>query len=43
MRILDLFRPRWRHSKWEMREAAIATLTDQAVLVRSLNSDRVLL
>jgi len=39
MAILDLFRPKWKHSNWKVREAAIEKLTDQNVLIDIAKND----
>ena len=39
MPIADLFRPRWRHSDWKVRRAAVKDLTDQAVLAGIAKTD----
>ena len=37
--VLDLFRPRWRHSDWSVRLAAVERLADQTLLAKIATSD----
>jgi hypothetical protein len=39
MGLMDLFRPKWKHSKREVREAAAQSLTDQSILREIAKTD----
>jgi hypothetical protein len=39
MAFIDLFRPKWKHSNWQVRETAVKKLTDQAVLDEVAKND----
>jgi hypothetical protein len=36
----DLFRPKWKHSDWRVRETAVLKLKDQKVLIRVVKNDK---
>ena len=39
MALIDLFRPRWKNTKWCVRKAAVGKLADQAVLAEIARND----
>jgi hypothetical protein len=39
MSLLDLFRPKWKHSKWAVRAKAVDALEDQAILLQIAKND----
>ena len=39
MGFMDLFRPKWQHCNWSVREVAVEKLTDQGVLAEAATHD----
>ena len=39
MGLMDLFRPKWNHPEWRVREEAVGKLIDQAVLAEIARAD----
>jgi hypothetical protein len=40
MGLLDMFRPKWKHSDWHIRESAVKNLTDQVLLAKIAVRDK---
>ena len=40
MALMDLFRPKWKHSNWDVRKGAVTELADETLLARIAKSDK---